>query len=196
MDDHFRATLIQVLRLVAPALDKLGLPWALVGSSASSLQGLRCVPKDIDLAANQAGAYLMGKLLAPYVVRPIAFSETERYASHFGIFAVDGVNVEVMGDLLVKGEGEHIDLAEHYARWNREVRHVHVEELEVPVAPLEWQLVANTLLGRDDRVADLAAHFRAHPYDRAFLDEIMSDPHLSPRTLGRVRKELGLEGES
>src|SRR3990172_9471739 len=98
MDDHFRATLIQVLRLVAPALDKLGLPWALVGSSASSLQGLRCVPKDIDLAANQAGAYLMGKLRAPAVVRPLAFSESERDASHFGIFAVDGVNVEVMLD--------------------------------------------------------------------------------------------------
>src|SRR3990170_6356544 len=191
MNDHFYSILVRVLRLVAPSLDRQGLPWALVGSSASYLQGLRCLPKDIDLAANREGAYLMGDLLAPYAIRPVAFSETERYASHFGIFALDGVNVEVMGDLLVRGEDEHIDLAEHYVRWNREVRHVHVGELEVPVAPLEWQLVAYALLGRDDRVADLAAHFRAHPYDRAFLDEIMSDPHLSPRTLGRVRKELG-----
>ncbi len=194
MDNHFRSVLTRVLRLVAPSLDQQRLPWALVGSSASSLQGLRCVPKDIDLAADRAGAYLMGKLLAPYVVRPVAFSETERYASHFGIFTIDGVNVEVMGDLLVKGDGEHIDVAEHYARWNRQVRHVRLEELEVPVAPLEWQLVANALLGRDDRVADIAAHFRAHGYDRAFLEEILHDPHLSPRTVRRVRQELSLEG--
>lgn len=190
MNDHFRSTLVRVLRLVGPTLDRRGLPWALVGSSASSLQGLNCVPKDIDLAANREGAYLMGDLLAPFVVRPVAFSETDRYASHFGIFAVDGVSVEVMGDLLVRGEGEHIDLAEHYVRWNREVRHVHVEELEVPVAPLEWQLVANALLARDDRVADIAAHFRSHSYDKAFLDEITQDPHLSPRTVARVRREL------
>src|SRR3989337_3293434 len=96
MNDHFRGVLVQVLRLVAPALDHQEFPWALVGSSASYLQGLRCVPKDIDLAANRQGAYLMGDLLARHAVRPVAFSETDRYASHFGIFAVDGVNVEVM----------------------------------------------------------------------------------------------------
>ena len=196
MNDHFYSILVRVLRLVAPSLDRQGLPWALVGSSASYLQGLRCLPKDIDLAANREGAYLMGDLLAPYAIRPVAFSETERYASHLGIFALDGVNVEVMGDLLVRGEDEHIDLAEHYGRWNREVRHVHVGELEVPVAPLEWQLVANALLGRDDRVSDIAAHFRANTYDRAFLEEILRDRHLSQRTVCRVRRELGLEGAS
>jgi hypothetical protein len=195
MDDHFRGTVMRVLRLVVPDLERRGLPWALVGSSASCLQGLPCVPKDIDLASNREGAYLMGQALAPFTVRPIAFSETERYASHFGIFSMDGVNVEVMGDLLIRGENEHIDLAEHYVRWNREVRHVHVEELEVPVSPLEWQLIANTLLDRHDRAGDIAAHLRAYGFDRPFLEEILTDPHLSPRTVDRVWRDLGLGGE-
>jgi hypothetical protein len=56
-------------------------------------------PRDIDIQTDEAGAYAIARLFSECVTRPIAFSAADRIRSHFGALLVDGVKVEVMGDI-------------------------------------------------------------------------------------------------
>lgn len=75
------------------------LKWAVDGSCALALQSMEIKPHDIDLLTDRSGAYETEKILNRFVQYPVTYSETEKYRSHFGIFLIDGVKVEIMGDL-------------------------------------------------------------------------------------------------
>jgi hypothetical protein len=72
--------------------------WAVDRSTALALQGFDLEPGDIDILTDREGAYRIQGLLAGYAVRPVAYSESNKYRSHYGSFSIDGVRVEVMGD--------------------------------------------------------------------------------------------------
>lgn len=188
-----REATLAVLRCVVPAMFKAQQPWALIGSTASVLQGLEgYTPPDIDLATTSEGAYIMEGALCEVAVtlRPVAHSSSGPYTSDFGIFEVEGVKVEVMGDLIIAREDGHIALTEHWAKWSDKVRVLHFEDQHVPVAPLEWQLVANALLARPERVGGVARHLLDHGYDSAYLDALFADDGLGERTLRASREAL------
>lgn len=192
--DVRRATLT-VLRAVVPAMFKAQQPWALIGSTASVLQGLEGYrPPDIDLATTSEGAYIMEGALceAAVTLRPVAHSSSGPYTSDFGIFEVDGVKVEVMGDLIIARDDGHIALTEHWSKWSDKVRVLHFEDQHVPVAPLEWQLVANALLERPERVDGVAQHLLERGYDAAYLDALLADEGLGERTVRYSREALHL----
>jgi hypothetical protein len=189
-----RASLREAMRAIIPAMFKAQQPWALVGSTASVLQGLRDYrPPDIDLATTMEGAYIMAGAVGSCgaTVRPISFSVAPPYASHFGIFEVGECRVEVMGGLVIRTDDGAIDLAHHWARWSEKVRVVEFEGMHVPVAPLEWQLVANELLRRDERVRTIAACLLERGYDRDFLESLLADETLGERTINGTRRVLG-----
>jgi hypothetical protein len=195
LSDAVRAATLTVLRAVVPAMFKAQQPWALIGSTASVLQGLEGYsPPDIDLATTSEGAYIMEGALCEVAVtlRPVAHSSSGPYTSDFGIFEVDRVKVEVMGDLIIAKEDGHIALTEHWAKWSDKVRVLHFEDQHVPVAPLEWQLVANALLARPERVSGVARHLLDHGYDAAYLDALLADDGLGGRTLSASREALHL----
>ena len=186
---------LAVLRCVVPAMFKAQQPWALIGSTASVLQGLEgYAPPDIDLATTSEGAYIMEGALAETAVtlRPVAHSSSGPYTSDFGIFEVCGVKVEVMGDLIIAREDGHIALTEHWSKWSDKVRVLHFEDQHVPVAPLEWQLVANALLARPDRVGGIAGHLLQYGFDAAYLDALLDDGGLGERTIRESREALHL----
>lgn len=188
--------LTTIMRCIVPAMFRAQQPWALVGSTASVLQGLpRYQPPDIDLATTMQGAYIMEGCLseAGTTARPVRYSVKAPYASYFGIFHVDGVKVEVMGELIIRCVDGVIDLGDHWARWSEHVRLVEVEGMHIPVAPLEWQLVANAMLGRDERVATIAAYLLETGYDRGFIKGLMRDERNGRRTIARVREALHLD---
>ena len=62
--------------------------------------------------------------------------------------------------------------------------------LHIPVVPLEWQIIANAMLGRDDRVDALAAHLLRCGYDRDYMANLFADPRIGARTIDRVRRAL------
>jgi hypothetical protein len=194
-ESHERA-LKTVIRRIVPALFMHQQPWAVLGSTASSLQGLPVEPPDIDIATSIPGAYLISGCLIDYMRNPVRYGETENYASHFGIFDVEGVRVEVMGDLVIRGVGGVIDTTEHFTRWSEKVRVVKVDGIPVPCVPLEWQLVANLIIGRYDRSQAIAEFFASHPYDAAFVEDICSDERLLPPVRERVRTLLRLDETS
>jgi hypothetical protein len=188
-----RDATVAVLKAIVPAIFKAQQPWALIGSTASVLQGLDGYsPPDIDLATTSEGAYIMEGALSDVsvTVRPVAHSSAGPYTSDFGIFEVEGVKVEVMGDLVIAKEDGHITLTEHWSKWSDKVRVLHFEGQHVPVAPLEWQLIANALLGRPERVDGIAAHLRQHGFDAVYLDAMLADVGLGVRTQRATREAL------
>lgn len=197
MTEGIRSALSACVDAIIPTMFRAQQPWAVMGSTASVLQGI-CdyTPPDIDLVTTRDGAYIMSGSIGGLgaTVRQVAYSESDRYASHFGIFEVLGVKVEVMGDLVIRAADGYIDATEHFARWSDKVRLIHFERDHIPVVPLEWQLVANVLLSRPERSTPLAGYLRAHGCDRVYLEALLADKGHGDRTTATVREMMHLDG--
>jgi hypothetical protein len=196
MTDAVRHALSSVVRQVVPAMFKSQQPWALMGSTASVLQGIDGYsPPDIDLVTTMEGAYIMEGSVASCgaTERPVSFSVSPPYESHFGIFEVEGVKVEVMGNLIIRCADGMINATDHFARWSDKVRILHFEQFHIPVVPLEWQLVANVLLQRPERSEGIAEHLLRSGYDRQYIDLLLADGQNGERTIATVRKMMHLD---
>jgi hypothetical protein len=82
------------------------------------------------------GAYKISSLLREYEVEPIKFGRTKIFSSHLGRFLVDGIKVEVMGNLKCKVKGKWISLTSRLKR----LEYVKVRDTRIPVPGLEDQL--------------------------------------------------------
>lgn len=196
MTEEVRRALSACIHAIIPTMFRAQQPWAVMGSTASVLQGIcNYTPPDIDLVTTRDGAYMMSGSIGGLgaTVHQVGYSESDRYASHFGIFEVLGVKVEVMGDLIIRVADGHIDATEHFARWSDKVRLIHFEEYHIPVVPLEWQLVANVLLSRPERSTGIADYLLEHGYDRAYLEALLVDAGHGERTIRMVREIMHLD---
>jgi hypothetical protein len=196
MTERVREALRSVVSQVVPAMFKSQQPWALMGSTCSVLQGIDgYAPPDIDLVTTMKGAYIMEGAVAScgVTVRPVSWSVAPPYESHFGIFEVDGVKVEVMGDLVIRCDDGLIDAAEHFARWSDKVRVLHFEGFHIPVVRLEWQLVANVLLRRPERSIGIVELLLRRGYDAEYVDALLADRQIGERTKASVRRMLQLD---
>ncbi len=196
MTERVRGALYSVVRQVVPAMFKSQQPWALMGSTCSVLQGIDGYsPPDIDLVTTMQGAYIMQGAVAGCgaTVRPVSWSVAPLYESHFGIFEVDDVKVEVMGDLVIHCDDGLINAAEHFARWSDKVRVLHFQGYHIPVVRLEWQLVANVLLRRPERSIGIVDLLLRRGYDREYVDALLADRQIGERTIATVRRMLHLD---
>ncbi len=89
-----------VLRKLYNELAGSGVNWVVTGSLNFALQSLPLTPHDIDIQTDTPGAYEIERRFASYVTRKVAFSSIERIRSHFGALQIDGITVELMGDLI------------------------------------------------------------------------------------------------
>lgn len=95
-----------ILRRIARELNSTGVSFKVVGGASAALQGVPLRVKDLDIELDREGAYRFQALFADRAVKPVGLSEGDHYRSHFGQFDLDGVTVEVMGDLHRRaGEG-------------------------------------------------------------------------------------------
>ena len=196
MTDGVRRALSACINAIIPTMFRAQQPWAVMGSTASVLQGIcNYTPPDIDLVTTRDGAYIMSGSIGGLgaTMRQVGYSESDRYASHFGIFEVADVKVEVMGDLVIRVADGVIDATQHFARWSDKVRLIHFEEHHIPVVPLEWQLVANVLLSRPERSTGIADYLLQHGFDRAYLDALLLDKGYGARTIATVRETMHLD---
>jgi hypothetical protein len=196
LTDAVRHAASVALRPLVPAMFKSQEPWALMGSLASVLQGISDYsPPDIDLVTTRDGAYIMEGSLSAVgaTLRPVGLSSAGPYTSYFGVFEVEDVKVEVMGDLVIACDDGSIDARKHFSRWSDKVRTLHFEGTHVPVVPLEWQLVANTLLRRPERTRGIAEFLLERGYDRDYLEALLADEAYGQRTICDVRRSLQLD---
>jgi len=143
--------------------------WAIAGSTASALNGVPLTPHDIDILTDKRGAAAIAKRLKDFTILPLEWRETEQYASHFAQFKLEGVKVEVMGDLRIKGD----DVVLRFNLWS-DVRKVPFADFTVCLVPLEFQLVANFFIkGKEERARLIARYLRHEGYDAKLLNKIM-----------------------
>lgn len=138
------ASFLSVLHQLHAALHGQDILWALTGSTSFALRGLPFTPNDIDLQTDKDGAYALEELLRDFVVQSVTFSSTNRIRSHFGQLRLDGVKVEIMGDMAkwVNGRWEPPpDLIKH-----REF--IQFDGMELPVLSLAHELEAYEKMGR------------------------------------------------
>lgn len=141
-----------VCRLVDALED---LDWALTGSTGVALQGVPVDPDDVDVQTSADGAHAVADRLAGHVVDPVSRSEGDGIRSHFGRLSLEGVEVEVMGDLQKRrpdGTWEApVDVTEHR-------QFVPFRGRRVPVLSLAYEARAYERLGRTERAALLREH--------------------------------------
>lgn len=148
MTDRLDERHIDVLYLIHDRIADASLNWALTGSVAFALRGIDVSsPGDIDIQSNEAGAYEIERRLAEYSVRPVRFSEAEHLRSHFGALQIEGVAVEIIGDIQHRRpDGSWtapVDIAVR-REW------VEVDDLRLPVLSLEYEAEAYRRIGREE----------------------------------------------
>jgi len=146
---------LQVLERILYHLRTISAPWAVTGSLGFALQGVPVQPHDIDIQTDEKGAYEIERLLTEFVVKRVRFASTKNIRSHFGVFNIDGIKVEIIGDIQKRLDN---------GTWTRppELRkHIHfikLEEKNIPVLSLEYECKAYRQLGRKDK-ADLLKYW-------------------------------------
>lgn len=136
---------LNVLRQIHTRLSNTDVNWVVTGSLGFALQGVPVQPNDIDLQTDKAGAYEIESLFSDVVIRKIEFSATERIKSHFGALQIDGIEVEIMGDIQKRGADgvwEEIINPAHYRQM------VEIAGMLVPVLSLEYEYQAYLKFGR------------------------------------------------
>lgn len=90
---------LNVLRKIYARLNDSTVNWIVTGSLGFALQGVPVEIHDIDIQTDKAGAYEIERRFSEFVTRKITFSCTERIRSHFGALTIDGIKVEIIGDI-------------------------------------------------------------------------------------------------
>ena len=139
---------LRVLRKLYDRLSGADIDWAVTGSLGFALQGVPIEVHDIDLQSDEAGVYAIERLFSEFVIRPAVLSSKHNIRSHLGALLIEGVEVEIMGDIQkpnVDGTWEEpTDLARHK-------RFVEVEGMRIPVLSLEYEEQAYRKMGRIEK---------------------------------------------
>ncbi len=136
--------ILQVLKLIESRLRGSGIRWVLAGSVSLALQGVDVNPNDIDILTDRNGAFQINRILKEYEIRPVRLRRSKRFQSYFGEFEINGVRVEVMGDLKERVGLEWRDLSHRLSA----PKITKVEEVKLPISPLEDQLRSYRALRR------------------------------------------------
>jgi hypothetical protein len=145
---------LRVLGIILPRLEHLPHPWAVTGSLGLSLQGIEVDVHDIDLQSSKEGAFAIENVLEEYVIHKVEYLESQRIRSFLGELKMDGIKVEIMGEVqkrLQGGEWESQSDLSHSIHW------VRLEGLSVPVFDLEFEVRAYRMLGREEKVEKIRA---------------------------------------
>ena len=144
---------LQVLRKIVTCLRDRPITWVVTGGVGMALQGVPLEVHDIDIQTNRDGAYEIERLLMDYMVKPVRYLESERIRSHLGTLAIDGIRVEIMGDIQKRLEEE----AGSAPDWEEPVKvedhrqWLEIEGMQVPVLSLEYEVQAYLRLGRTEK---------------------------------------------
>ena len=150
---------LSALRKIHSRLTEAGVNWVVTAGVNLALQGLPVEPDDIDIQTDEAGAYEIERRLFEFVTRKVAFSSTEEIRSHFGTLMIDGIEVEIMGDLQKRLDD---GTWEPPPDLNRHKLFVEAGGMRIPVLSLEYEYEAYLKLGRTEKSQLLKHWLRNH----------------------------------
>ena len=93
------SSFLRVLHQLHNKLDIGEVNWAVTGSLGFAFQGMDVDVHGIDIQTDESGAYEIDHQFSRYVVRNVEVSSSEKIRSHFGELSIDGIKVEIMGDV-------------------------------------------------------------------------------------------------
>ena len=139
---------LNTLRKIYSRLEDNNVNWVITGSLGMALQGMTVDVHDIDIQTDKEGAYEIERRFSEYIVQPVSYIISERIRSHLGALEIDGIKVEIMGDIQKRSE----DLAwedpvevELYKCW------AGINGMQIPVLSLEYEYQAYLKLGRNEK---------------------------------------------
>ena len=142
----------EALLRLATALNAAGIRYKVVGSTCLALHGVPLTPGDIDVETDAAGAYRIQALWPDAVVDPVILCEELTYRTHLGHLSIDGVPVEIMGQV----ERREGDVWVSTAASTETV--LELDGVPVPVAWLEEEALAYVRRGRLERTAQCLSY--------------------------------------
>ncbi len=152
----------KVLHQLHNKLDIDEINWAVTGSLGFALQGMDVDVNDIDIQTEKSGAYEIERRFSQYVVRNVEFSSNKRIRSHFGELSVNGIKVEIMGDIqkcLPDGTWEDpIDICSNRC-------FINYGGISIPVMSLEYECEAYYKLGRMEKADQVRRYLEQHRLD-------------------------------
>ncbi len=150
---------LSVLREIHSRLKDSGIDWAITGSLGMALQGMDLEVHDIDLQTDAAGARAIAHLFTGFVIRPIAFKASGQIRSLLGAFQMQGVVVEIIGDMqrrLPSGLWEEPVRVQAHRLW------VERDGMRLPVLSLEHEYEAYLQMGRTEKARLIRAWLDRH----------------------------------
>ena len=142
----------QVLLYILQKLETFPYPWVVTGSGGLALQGMLLEVHDIDLQTGEPGAFEMERVLNGRRLIPVSYKSSERIHSFFGALELEGIKVEIMGDMqkrLPDGSWQApVDIPAQRI-WTP------FENKLVPVFSPTYELETYRLLGRAQRAAQI-----------------------------------------
>lgn len=139
------ARFLSVLRQIVSRLADSATIWAIAGSLGLALQGIDVVVHDIDLQTDMPGAFEIERRFADSVIRPIAFSPSERVRSYLGALQIQDLTIEIIGDMQMRLDSglweDPVSVQDHLVWLER-------QGMQLPVMSLEHELEAYLQMGR------------------------------------------------
>ena len=139
---------LKALRKIYVRLNNTSINWAVTGSFGFALQGLPVEPNDIDIQTDREGACEIEHHFSEFMTKRVTFSSTENIRSYFGELMIDGIKVEIMGDIqkqLADGSWENPVNLKHHKKV------LEIEGMQIPVLSLEYEYQAYMNLGRIEK---------------------------------------------
>jgi SAM-dependent methyltransferase len=139
----WRSVVVQLAR----RLQEAGISYKIAGGASIALHGVPIHVKDLDIEMSGPDAFRFQELFSEYVQDPVRFSEREQYRSYRGIFVLQGVQVDVMGDLQRREGDGWVPTA------TRTETIIHLEGMPISVSWIEEETLAYIRRRRLDRAA-------------------------------------------
>jgi len=186
----------QVGRALSTLLKRLwgsSIKWRLGGSVALALEGLEISPRDVDLFLPSGdAARLMAETLGEFMESPPHWRRSEPFASYYGHCRIEGVEIDLIGELVIETPQGSVELGADSLLWQRKSS-LPLQGWKVPCIPLEIQLVIYYLMPeREERVNQITSLLKCR-VDLELLDEFLAQQAVTPTVTARIRSLLQKE---
>jgi len=148
---------LAVLRKLYNRLEETDIVRALTGSLGLAIKGIPLTPHDIDIQTDRAGVYEFARIFADDLVQEPFFWETQHTQSWVAKFEMDGIQVEVLGDMRHRDEEGGWDDPP-----NLEAVRLYIQaaEMRVPTLSLDFEEEAYRSMGRYDKASLIGQYLR------------------------------------
>ncbi len=133
--------------------------WMVTASLNLALHGLPVQVHDIDVLTDEAGAYEIERRFAQHSTQAVCLRTSECIRSHFGSLCLEGVTIEIMGDVETYDEVNGWRPTPGSAG-NSEV--ILLQGMPIPVRTLEAEYAAYLQLGRAEKAELVRRWLQSH----------------------------------